>query len=324
MPGICTSSRTTAKSSCSSAFSASSPEVAETSRHGSGSSTASQREQVLRRGRRRAGRRAVAGHRGASRCRPAARAAARSRRAGDDLRASAAARAAAGIVGRSARRRGPGRSRSRRGGGPRPGPAAPSSLAPVSTTPTDAGAERVGGGLERDVDRRPAEAHLRLGGEREVVALDEHVVAGGATSTPAPRQRLPCPRPRARGAGRGGRAARRAGPRRPRRGAGRRARRGGSPPAGPARIAPTACRPPQEAPMTTSSTVTTAAGRSSRPRRAARSASSIAVPRSVSLRPSASTPRRGRLSSNSSQHAVLQLAAEVDQHVAAEDRGGTR
>ena len=55
-------------------------------------------------------------------------------------------------------------------------PRAPSSFAPVSTTPDGAVAVRVGRRGERHVDRRPAEAHRRLRREREVARLDQQVV----------------------------------------------------------------------------------------------------------------------------------------------------
>ena len=59
-------------------------------------------------------------------------------------------------------------------------PAAPSSFAPVRTMPTARSPYVVGGRLEQDVDRRPRELDRRVGREREVAVLDEHVVVGRA------------------------------------------------------------------------------------------------------------------------------------------------
>ena len=148
MPGIWTSSRITAKSSSSSCRSASSPELARDELAGRAARGSPRARAGSPGGRRRAGRWPAARHRrGARLRRPAASTQRRDLRERRRTRRRRRRRcAAAGIARLLGGRPGPARSRSPPRAPDRAArPAAPSSLAPVRTTPIDAGAVGVGG-----------------------------------------------------------------------------------------------------------------------------------------------------------------------------------
>ena len=128
--------------------------------------------------------------------RPAACAGTRPARQGQHARARHRLRPPPPASSRSRRWPDPGRSPARRGRRSRRSPSAPSAFAPVSTMPTVRCAVAVGGRVEGHVDRRAAEAHGRLGAEREVAR------APRACDSPAARRRCgraraaSCPPPR--------------------------------------------------------------------------------------------------------------------------------
>ncbi len=188
--GIWTSSRMTAKSSCSSRRSASSPEVTVTQRQASGASTASSasrfsRPVVDQQDGRRGGLRARGhgGHR-ASSCSSGADAVQRD----DGVGARGGERRRRHLAG-ARRRRGPARSRRPPRRASARSPSAPSALAPVRTTPIAAGPyASAADSKSTSIDGR-RELHGRLGRQRDVAVLDQQVVAARADQHAAGRER---------------------------------------------------------------------------------------------------------------------------------------